>query len=133
MRSMPSIILIACVYAAAIFIAEITLGSAADFSLHVWYFTAVPAWQWSAPVHAAGFLWIASWSRALRARPAIHSIAVSWAYFLAAETSNRCRLKLFEYSAEPLGVNASFIAVLVLYAILCSAVVYGLRVFVLRK
>ena len=126
MRPMPSIILIACAYAAAIFTTEMTLGNP-DFPLHLWHFTAVPAWQWSVPVHAAGFLWIAFWSRVLRDRPAILSFGVSWTFFVSAETINRTMLGFFDYSSEPFGSNVSFTTVLILYAILCVAVMYAIR------
>jgi hypothetical protein len=123
---------IACIYAALICIAELTLGNAA-FPLHLWHFTAIPSWQWSVPVHGAGFLWIALWSRSLREQPAYISISVSWAFFAVAETANRFWLMLFDYSGGPLGTNVSFLAVLVIYAVLCGVFVYGIRVFVPGK
>lgn len=129
---MYPLLFIAFAYISAIFIAEMTLGNAA-FPLHFWYFTNITAWQWSVPVHGAGFLWIVLWSRALRGRPAYISISVSWAFFAAAETINRFWLMLFDYSDGPLGTIASFLAVLVLYALLCGTVVYGMRVFVPGK
>ncbi len=130
--SMVPLFFIASFYAAAVFIAEITLGSA-EFPLHFWYFSGMPAWQWSVPVHGAGFLWIALWTRALRSHPAILSMAVSWAFFIAAETINRFCLLLFDYSSETLGIEASFSAVLALYAMLCAVIVYTLRKFVFDK
>jgi hypothetical protein len=129
---MRPLICIACIYAAAIFVAEITLGNE-GFPLHFWHFTAIPAWPWSVPVHGAGFLWITLWSRALRNRPAPLSIAISWIFFIAAETVNRSWLKLFDYSAMPFGATASFAAVLVLYLLLCIAVVSGMVKFVFPK
>ncbi|HQL80820.1 MAG TPA: hypothetical protein PK307_01360 [Spirochaetota bacterium] len=126
---MHPLIIIACIYAAAIVIAEMTLGNAA-FPLHFWYFTNIPSWHWSVPVHGAGFIWMLLWTRALRGHPALLPISVSWAFFAAAEAANRYRLMLFDYGGGPLGAEASFASVLVLYAALCGAVVYAMRRYV---
>lgn len=122
---------IACAYAASIFVAENTLGNA-GFPLCLWYFGRIPAWQWSLPVHGAGFIWIAAWTYELRRRHITHSILVSWAFFAAAETLNLFRLKFFDYSSKPFGIDFSFAAVLALYAILCVVAVYALRIWVFR-
>jgi hypothetical protein len=122
---MTRIIAVACAYGAAILIAELTVGNA-GFPLHLWHFERIPAWHWSLPVHAAGFLWITAWTRVLRRRPASFPAIASWAFFAAAELLNRFCLGLFDYSREPLGINLSFAAVLALYAMLCAASVYAL-------
>lgn len=128
---MRNILLIACAYASAVLASELTLGSAA-FPLHFWYFGNTPAWQWSVPVHLAGFLWITLWNRALINRPAVLPFLASWAFFAGAETANLLALGLFEYSPEPLGRRVSFLAVLVLYGMLCAACVYALRRYVFK-
>jgi len=128
---MKPLIGIACIYAAAIAVAENTLGSA-EFPLHFWYFDRIPAWQWSMPVHAAGFLWVLLWTRTLRTRPALLSTIVSWAFFIIAEALNCCCLKLFNYGSEPFGVGGSFMAVLALYGVLCGVMVYAVRRFVVN-
>lgn len=127
---MRPLVIIACIYAAAIVIAEMTLGNA-TFPLHFWYFTNIPSWHWSVPIHGAGFIWMTLWTWALRGQPALLPISVSWAFFAAAEAANRYRLTLFDYDG-PLGAEASFAAVLVLYAALCGAVVYAMRRYVIK-
>jgi|GEM_PF-2165576 len=123
---MVRLLLIACACAAAIIIAENTVGNA-GFPLCFWYFDMTPAWQWSLPVHGSGFIWAAAWTFALRRRPAVLSMIISWIFFIASEIINRFWLMLFDYSQEPFGVNFSFVAVLFLYAVLCVLVVYTLR------
>ncbi len=126
---MLRLLCIAGAYAAAVYIAENTLGNA-GFPLYLWYFERIPAWQWSLPVHGAGFIWIAAWTYALRRRQTTLSILVSWAFFAAAEMLNIFRLKLFDYSSKPFGIDFSLAAVLALYAILCVVAVYALRIWV---
>ena len=128
---MQKFILIACAYAAAVLASELTLGSAA-FPLHFWYFGDFPAWQWSVPVHLAGFLWMTSWNRVLANWPAALPLLASWAFFAAAETANLLALGLFEYSPGPCGHGASFLAVLVLYGMLCAACGFALRRYVFK-
>ncbi|MBN1532590.1 MAG: hypothetical protein JXA20_08010 [Spirochaetes bacterium] len=123
---MMRVVPIACAYGAAILAAELILGSAGS-PLHLWHFERISPWQWSLPVHAAGFLWILAWTRLLRHRPAAVSMIASWAFFAVAETCNRFLLVLFEYGGAILGGGASLAAVLVLYALLCGAAVYALR------
>lgn len=123
---MIRLLCIACAYTAAIFIAENTLGNA-GFPLCFWHFERIPAWQWSLPVHGAGFIWIAAWTKALRAKPAVLSMIVSWIFFTTAEFLNRHLLRLFDYSTELFGINFSFVAVMVLYGILCALCVFAMR------
>jgi hypothetical protein len=126
---MIRLLLIAFAYAAAVFIAESTVGNA-RFPLCLWHFDRIPAWQWSLPVHGAGLVWIIAWTYALRRRPAVIPMIVSWVFFAAAELFNRYLFRFFDYGRVPFGVNVSLVAVLVLYAVLCVIVVYALRMWV---
>lgn len=129
---MVRLLLIACGYTAAVCIAENTVGNA-GFLLYFWCFERIPAWQWSLPVHGAGFLWIVGWTFALRCRPEVISMIVSWIFFAAAELLNRCWFQFFDYGREPFGANFSFVAVLLLYAMLCFFIIFALRKWVFRS
>ena len=113
-------------YGIVVFCSEIILGNP-RFPLRLWEFTAIPAWQWSLPVHLLGFAVILLWTLLLIDRPAAISAAVSTVFFIAAETLNLLYFNFFTYGGPVFGTAASFGGILFLYLILCSGTVWNLR------
>ena len=113
-------------YAVMVVAAEIVMGNP-RFPAHLWKFTAIPAWQWSLPVHLLGFAVILLWTLLLIDRPAAISAAASTVFFIAAETLNLLYFNFFTYGGPVFGTAASFGGILFLYLILCSGTVWNLR------
>ena len=107
-------------YAALIVLAELTFGNPA-FPVNLWTFKAIPAYKWSVPIHAVGLLWLFFVNSLLDDKPLYVPVLMSVGFFLLAELSNLLVFHFFEYTpVSPLGSFPSFIAVILLYALLCA-------------
>ena len=115
-------------FALAVVAGEITFGNRA-FPINVWYFTRIPAWHWSLPVHAAGLVWLLVFNRLFLNRSALVPILLSTLFFTAGETLNRFFWGFFAYAgATPAARILSFWLVIAMYLGLCTATVLLLRV-----
>ena len=115
-----------CFYFFLVVIAEVTFGNP-DFPMTVWRFDTVPAWQWSVPVHAAGFFWLFFCNWIFYDRSIRFPIVASTLYFLVCETANWWIFHFFSYEAGPFGRTASFWFIILLYTLLCTATSLLLR------
>ena len=102
-----------------IFIGEITLGNP-DFPITLWKFEKISCWQWSVPVHAAGFIWMLFWNKIFINRNIILPILFSTLFFTAGETANWFVFNFFKYMENPFGAIGSFWIIILLYLGLCS-------------
>ncbi len=125
----PARILAAAIFfALAVTVGELTFGNP-DFPVTVWRFEKIPAWQWSLPVHAAGFLWILACQRWFSRHPAAVPVLLGTLFFLAGESLNWFVFRFFAYGGEtPAEQMISFWLVILMYAALCAAVVWLLRI-----
>ena len=118
-RFRQNILITAILYTALVFLSEKTFGNP-DFPVHFWIFIAIPAWQWSVPVHLSGFLWMVFWNIKLKDKPIEWPVFASLLFFFAAELLNRHLLHFFIYANKPLGAEFSFWVVIGIYAVLCT-------------
>lgn len=117
----------ALIFAMAVFLGEITFGNP-DFPITVWYFKKIPSWQWSLPVHMAGFIWLLVCNRLFSKRSVMLPIIAATLFFLGGETLNWYILEIFEYAGRtPWQRALSFWTVILMYAGLCTGVVLVLR------
>ena len=115
-----------CLYAFSVVIAEVTLGNP-EFPITVWRFVEIPSWQWSAPVHAFGFIWLFFCNRLFYDRSIRIPIIASTLYFLACEALNWSVFHFFVYEPYPtgephhIGAAGSFWLIILLYTLLSTA------------
>lgn len=117
----------ALVFAAALIVGELTFGNP-NFFVTVWYFPHTPAWQWSVPVHTAGFFWMLICVHLFRDRSLIWPVVFSTLFFFIGESLNWCVLNIFEYGGQTSGARiTSFWAVILMYLFLCTTTLLVLR------
>ncbi len=117
----------ALVFVAALIIGEFTFGNP-DFVWTVWYFPEVPPWQWSVPVHAAGFAWMLLCLRLFRNRTLAGPVLLSTLFFFGGESLNWCVLEVFQYGGQSEGARiVSFWVVIGMYLFLCTVTLLVLR------
>ncbi|MBC2717367.1 MAG: hypothetical protein HF978_18840 [Desulfobacteraceae bacterium] len=127
-----SIIQAAVFYACSVVIAEATFGNP-NFPINLWRFEIILAWQWSVPVHAAGFIWLFFCNRLFYDQSIMIPIFVSILFFIACETANWSVFHFFVYEpypvgkAYPLGSAGSFWLIIFLYSVLCTVTSFLLR------
>ena len=120
-----SIIQAAIFYTCSVVISEATFGNP-DFPINVWRFEMIPAWQWSVPVHVAGFIWLFLCNRLFYDQNIRIPIIVAILFFLACETANWSIFHFFVYEpypageAYPLGAAGSFWFIILIYSVLCT-------------
>ena len=125
--SFKRIIVTALLFALAVVIGELTFGNPA-FPLTVWYFEKIPAWQWSLPVHLAGFIWLVACNRFFSGRPVLIPVLSATCFFFIGETANWYFLDFFAYAGDQAWEKAvSFWIVIVMYAGLCAGGILILR------
>lgn len=130
--SKNSMIQAAVFYACSVVISEMTLGNP-EFPISVWRFVTIPAWQWSLPVHAAGFIWIFLCNNRFYDHGMRVPIVVSTLFFLVCETANWSMFHFFIYEPYPmgdrfhLGAAGSFWFIILLYTVLCTVTSFLLR------
>ena len=118
---------IACVYTGLVTLAELTFGNPA-FPATLWSFTGLPAYSWSVPVHAAGFVVLVLANRLFFRKPLYVPVLASLGFFFVAELANLAFFRYFEYTQlAPFGPYAAFLAVILLYAFLCAFCSFLLR------
>ena len=112
------VLYLAGVYTALIMAGELTLGNP-YFLVTLWQFTAIAPWQWSLPIHAAGFLWLLLWDKLLK--PLWLKVFIISLFFITGEFTNLLWLHYFDYTDLALvGRPGAFILVIILYLILVS-------------
>jgi hypothetical protein len=119
-------------YAFSIGLAELTLGNK-HFPFHLWVFEKVKPIEWSLPIHLAGFFWIITWNFIMRNKPFILAVLAGLLFFAAAEWINYSYLHWFAYTGGPLGRIGALILIILLYLVLCSFMIYGLRKYGIGK
>lgn len=118
---------VTAMYAAMILLAELTFGNPA-FLANLWAFQDIAAYKWSVPIHTVGFVWTLFVNSLFLDMPLYVPVLGSVGFFLAAELLNLLFLHIFEYAQlSPLGPYPSFIAVILLYTILCAVCSFFLR------
>lgn len=120
-----SIIYAAVFYACSVVISEATFGNP-DFFINLWRFELISVWQWSVPVHTAGFIWLFFCNRFFYDQSIMIPIVASLLFFIACEIANWSIFHFFVYEpfpigeAYPTGAAGSFWLVIFLYSVLCT-------------
>lgn len=111
----------------AVILGEMTFGNP-EFPLTIWYFEKIPAWQWSLPVHLAGFLWLTACNRLFINRSVLVPVFLAALFFLVGEALNWYVFDFFAYVGDlPWQKALSFWVVFAMYIGLCTAAVLILR------
>jgi len=119
-------------YTVSVVISEATFGNP-DFFINFWRFETISNWQWSIPVHAAGFIWLFFCNRLFYDKSIVIPIFASLIYFIACETINWSFFHFFVYEpypmgeAYPLGTAGSFWLIIFLYSVLCTVTTFLLK------
>jgi len=111
--------LTAIFYVFSVGISELTLGNP-NFPVTIWWFTEIPGWTWSLPVHAIGFLFILAVNGWFERKHILAPVTVTTLFFFLAESANWYCFHFFQYGPHPFGPTASFWIVIALYAVLCT-------------
>jgi hypothetical protein len=126
--SVSRIALTALAYALAVLLGELTFGNP-GFPITIWYFETLPAWQWSLPVHLAGFIWLVSINRFFLNYPKFLPIMAATLFFFIGEALNWYFWDFFTYAGDLVWHKAlSFWTVILMYAGLCTGAVLLLRI-----
>jgi len=114
-------------YGISVFLAEATFGDP-EFPFSLWAYDSRPAYLWSVPVHAAGFLWLVFWNNMFVQKHIIFPTIFATVFFLAGETLNWFFFDYFKYQKTFFGsAGFSFWIIIGMYFILCVTTTIILR------